>query len=95
MTMSDKTTLVMPGQKLTVPRLAKRVIQVGISVGLTCAVALVLVVGSGMLLGRMTSAKGINLWLSFIQRPDIQGTMILTAIVTVLFVYWQRDKERR
>jgi len=93
--MSDKTTLVMPGQKLAVPKLAKRVIQVGISVGLTCAVALVLVVGSGMLLGRMSSSKGINMWLSFIQRPDIQGTMILTALVTVLFVYWQRDKERR
>jgi hypothetical protein len=95
MTMSDKTTLVMPGQKLAVPKLAKRLIQVGISVGLTCAVALVLVVGNGMLLGRASSSKGINIWLSFIQRPDIQGTMLLTAIVTVLFVYWQRDKERR
>ena len=95
MTMSDKTTLVMTGQKMAVPKLAKRLIQVGISVGLTCVVALVLVVGSGMLLGRMSSSKGINMWLSFVQRPDIQGTMILTAIVTVLFVYWQRDKERR
>jgi hypothetical protein len=95
MTMSDKTTLVMPGQKLAVPKLAKRLIQVGISVGLTCAVALVLVVGNGMLLGRASSSKGINIWLSFIQRPEIQGTMLLTAIVTVLFVYWQRDKERR
>jgi hypothetical protein len=95
MTMSDKTTLVMPGQKLAVPKLAKRLIQVGMSVALTCAVALVLVVGNGMLLGRASSSKGINIWLSFIQRPEIQGTMLLTAIVTVLFVYWQRDKERR
>jgi len=94
MTMSDKTTLVMPGQKLVVPRLAKRVIHAAISVGLTCAVALVLVVGNGMLLGRWSTARGIDKWLAFIQRPDIQGTMILTAIVTVLFVYWQRDKER-
>jgi hypothetical protein len=93
--MSDKTTLVMPGQKLAVPKLAKRIIQVGISVGLTCAVALVFVVGSGMLLGRASSSRGIDMWLSFIQRPDIHGTMFLTAIVTVLFVYWQRDKERR
>ena len=46
MTMSDKTTLVVPGQKLAVPRLVKRLIQVGVSVGLTCAVALVFVMGS-------------------------------------------------
>jgi hypothetical protein len=93
--MSDKTTLVMPGQKLAVPKLAKRVIQVGISVGLTCAVALLLILGNGMLLGRTSTARGINRWLAFIQQPEIQGTMFLTAIVTVLFVYWQRDKERR
>jgi len=95
MTMSDKTTLVVPGQKLAVPRLVKRLIQVGVSVGLTCAVALVFVMGSGMLLGRASTSRGIDTWLSFIQRPDIHGTMFLTAIVTVLFVYWQRDKERR
>jgi hypothetical protein len=95
MTMSDKTTLVVPGQKLAVPKLAKRVIQVAISVGLTCAVALVFVLGSSMLLGRTSSSRGIDIWLTFIQRPDIHGTMFLTAIVTVLFVYWQRDKERR
>jgi hypothetical protein len=95
MTMSDKTTLVVPGQKLSVPRFAKRLIQVALSVGLTCAVALIFVVGSGMLLGRANSSKGLDIWLSFIQRPDIHGTMFLTALVTVLFVYWQRDKERR
>jgi hypothetical protein len=37
----------------------------------------------------------VDVWLAFINRPDIQGTMVLTAIVTVLFVYWQRDSERR
>jgi hypothetical protein len=95
MTMSDKTTLVVPGQKLSVPRLVKRLIQVGVSVALTCAVALIFVVGSGMLLGRANSSRGLDIWLAFIKRPDIHGTMLLTAIVTVLFVYWQRDKERR
>jgi hypothetical protein len=93
--MSEKTTLVLPGQKLSVPRFLKRVLQVGVSVALTAAVALVFVVGSGMLLGRTTSARGIDVWLGFIQRTEIQGTMLLTAIVTVLFVYWQRDRERR
>jgi hypothetical protein len=93
--MSEKTTLVLPGQKLSVPRFFKRVLQVGASVALTAAVALVLVVGSGMLLGRSSSVRGIDVWLGFIQRTEIHGTMLLTAIVTVLFVYWQRDRERR
>lgn len=93
--MTDKTTLVVPGQKLSVPRFVKRTVQVAASVVLTAAVALIIVVGSGMLLGRSGSFKGIDVWLAFIKRPDIQGTMLLTAIVTVLFVYWQRDRERR
>jgi hypothetical protein len=38
---------------------------------------------------------GINVWLAFIRRPDILTTMVLTAFVTVLFVYWQRERERR
>jgi nicotinamide riboside transporter PnuC len=37
----------------------------------------------------------LNLWLTFIRRPDILTTMVLTAFVTVLFVYWQRNQERR
>lgn len=94
-TMSDKTTLVMPGQNVIVPRIVKRVVQVAASCALTAAVALVLVVGSGMLLARGSSSRGVDIWLNFIQRPDIQGTMLLTAIVTVLYVYWHRDRERR
>ncbi|KAB2919827.1 MAG: hypothetical protein F9K29_04355 [Hyphomicrobiaceae bacterium] len=93
--MTDKTTLVVPGQKLSVPKVFKRTIQVAISVALTAAVALVLVVASGMLLARGSSSRGVDIWLTFINRSDIQATMVLTAIVTVLFVYWQRDRERR
>jgi hypothetical protein len=33
--------------------------------------------------------------LAFIKRPDILSTMVLTAFVTVLLVYWQRNQERR
>jgi hypothetical membrane protein len=29
------------------------------------------------------------------QAAGHQATIILTAVVTVLFVYWQRDRERR
>ena len=93
--MSDKTTLVMPGQRLSVPRFVKRVVQVAAACGLTAAVALIIVVGSSMLLARGSSSRGIDTWLGLVKRPDLQGAVILTAIVTVLFVYWQRDRERR
>lgn len=94
--MSDKTTLVMPGvKKMTVPKLVKRSLQVAMAVGLTCLVVLALVFGNGMLMGRGSTWQAWSAWLGFINRPDILTTMILTALVTVLFVYWQRDHERR
>ena len=63
---------------------------------LTAAVFLAVIVGNGLLVGRQASLQaGINLWLAFIKRPDILATMFLTALVTVLFVYWQRNQERR
>ena len=34
-------------------------------------------------------------WLGFVRRPDMLAIMSLTALVTVLFVYWQRDQERK
>ena len=92
--MSDKTMLVMPGKKMPVPKAVKRTIQVAGAVAATAGVALVLMLGSGLLQGRSTSAQAWYVWLSFINRPDIHATMVLTALVTVLFVYWQRDQER-
>ena len=93
--MTDKTTLVMPGQKVSVPRFVKRIVQVAASCALTAAVALIIVVGSSMLLARGSSSRGLDMWFGLIKRPDLQGAVLLTAIVTVLFVYWQRDRERR
>jgi hypothetical protein len=94
--MLETTLLVVSGKKLTVPRLLKRILQVAIAVALTAAVFLVVIVGNGLLVGRQASLQaGINLWLAFIKRPDILATMVLTAFVTVLFVYWQRNQERR
>ena len=51
--------------------------------------------GSGLLQARGTLMQAVNVWIVFINRPDIQATMVLTALVTVMFVYWQRDKEKR
>jgi hypothetical protein len=86
------TILVLAGKKLTVPRVLKRTLQIAVSVGLTL---LVVQVGGGLLAGRasLLQAAAAN-WLAFI-RPDILAIMTLTAAVTVLFVYWQRDQERK
>jgi hypothetical protein len=95
-TMVETTSLVVAGKKLSVPRLLKRLLQIALAVGLTSGVFFVVIVGNGFLVGRGTTLQaGINAWLAFIKRPDILTTMVLTAVVTVLFVYWQRDRERR
>ena len=95
-TMVETTILVVAGKKMPVPRFFKRVLQVAIAVALTAGVSLVMIVGNGFLVGRGASFQaGLNVWLSFIKRPDILTTMVLTAFVTVLFVYWQRSQERR
>lgn len=94
--MSDKTILVMPGSKtrMSVPKPVKRSLQVAVAIGLTCLVVLALILGNAMLMSKGNSTQGFNNWLAFIRRGDIQATMLLTAIVSVLFVYWQRDHER-
>jgi branched-subunit amino acid transport protein len=94
--MSDKTILVVPGnKKVSVPRLLKRTLQVAVAVGLTALVALAIVVGNGFLQPHGRPQQAWDVWLAFIYRTDILTTMVLTAVVTVLFVYWQRDQERK
>lgn len=94
--MSDKTTLVLPGRKMSVPKPVKRTLQVTAAVALTSLVVLLVVLINTLMVSRTGSAlQGLNTWLAFIKRGDIQATAILTALVTVMFVYWQRDKERR
>jgi hypothetical protein len=94
--MIEKTILALPaGKKVSVPRLFKRTLQIGLAVGLTAAILLVVIAGSGMLVGRGgTLQAGFAAWLAFIRRTDILATMTITALVTVMLVYWQRDRER-
>jgi hypothetical protein len=92
--MSEKTILVVPGKKLTVPRVVKRGLQILTAVGLSAAVALAILIGNGLLVPRGHLLQGWDTWLTFINRTDILATMVLTALVTVLFVYWQREQER-
>jgi hypothetical protein len=93
--MSETTTLVMGGKKMPMSRFLKRLVQVGLAVALTAGVFFVVIAGNGYLQGRTTFQAGFNAWLAFIQRTDILTTMVLTAAVTVLLVYWQRDQERK
>jgi len=94
--MVERTTLVVAGKRLAVPRLLKRLLQVAIAVALTAGVFFVVIAGNMFLVGRGGSFQaGYNAWLAFITRPDILTTMVLTAVVTVLFVYWQRNQEQR
>ena len=91
--MVETTLLVVSGKRMTVPRILKRTLQVALAVAFTAAVFLVVIVGNGLIVGRQQSLQvGINAWLAFIKRPDILATMVLTAFVTVLLVYWQRNQ---
>jgi ABC-type sulfate transport system permease subunit len=93
--MVEKTILALPGKKVSVPRVFKRTVQVALAAVLTAAVMLVVMVGNGLFTARGASLQGgLNTWLAFVKRPDIYATILLTAVVTVLMVYWQRDKER-
>jgi hypothetical protein len=93
--MSETTQLVMAGKKMSVPRFLKRLVQVALAVALTAGVFFVVIAGNGFLTGRTTFQAGYQAWLTFMRRPDILTTMVLTAVVTVLMVYWQRDRERK
>jgi hypothetical protein len=93
--MADKTILAIPGRKVPVPRAFKRTLQITVAVALTAAAVFVLMAGNGLLQAKGTLQKVIPVWLAFVSRSDILATMILTAIVTVFFIYWQRDTERR
>jgi hypothetical protein len=65
-----------------------------LAVALTAAILLLVIAGSGMLVRAGTLQGGFSAWLVFIRRPDIISTMAITAFVTVMLVYWQRDRER-
>ncbi len=93
--MSEKTILVVPGKKEADGAAAlKRSLQIAAAVALTAGVALAILVGNGLLVPRGHLLQGWDVWVTFINRTDILATMVLTALVTVLFVYWQRDQER-
>ena len=64
------------------------------AVGLTAAVFFVVVVANAFLMARGSYSTGFNLWYSFILRPDVLGTMILTAVVTFAYVWFGKGSGR-
>jgi len=93
--MAETTQLVMAGKRMIVPRLLKRAAQVALSVAVTSAVFFMMIAGNGYLVGRTAFRAGFNAWMAFMHRSDILATMVVTAVVTMLVMYWQRDQERR
>lgn len=93
--MAEKTILAVPGRKFSVARPVKRVVQIATALALTSLIAFVAVYISAAYSVRGGAHQSYLQWLAIVKRPDIQATAILTAIVSILFVYWQRDRERR
>lgn len=75
--------------------LIRRAVDVAAAVALTAAVVFVIVVVNGFLTTRGGSAYGFKLWMAYIGRPDIIGTMALTALVTVTYLFWQQTRRPR
>jgi hypothetical protein len=69
----------------------RKALEVLTAVGLTAAVFLVIVVANSFLLSRGNYSSGFNLWYAFILRPDILGTVVLTAVVTMAYVWFWKD----
>jgi hypothetical protein len=89
--MSDRTQLAIGRNSISVPSLTKRALEAVMATGVTAIVALIILLLNNVLTGRGGWTAGLDIWLAFIQRPDILGTMLLTSFVTVMFLKWQRD----
>jgi hypothetical protein len=75
--------------------LIRRVVDVAASMALTAAVVFVIVVVNSFLVARGGSVYGLKLWAAYIARPDIIGTIALTALVTVAYLFWQPSRRPR
>jgi hypothetical protein len=70
----------------------RKTLDVAVATALTAAVVFIIVVSNNFLVARGSPAYGFNLWYAFIGRPDILGTMVLTAAVTLLYLLWQQGR---
>ncbi len=89
--MSERTQLAIGRNMISVPRLTKRIVEVAVITGLSCLTALIILGLNNVLTARSGFSAGFDLWMQFIRRSDILGTMMLTAMVAVAYITWQRD----
>lgn len=80
---------------MKMPAFVKKVIDTAIAIGLTMGLVLVMVVISNLLVARTNSWAGFKLWYAFMSRPDIFGTVVLTAVVSMAYVFWQQRGRAR
>jgi hypothetical protein len=80
---------------MLMPPLARKLIDAAIAIALTFAVMLIIVVMSSFLTTRGGYMQGIRLWLGLMERPDIVGMAVLTALVTTAYFLWQGGQTRR
>lgn len=90
--MSDRTQLAIGRNSIAVPKMTKRALEALIATLLTASAAFVILVLNNLLTGRGGFTEGFQVWQSFIRQPAILGTMFMTALVTVVFLAWQRDR---
>ena len=90
--MSDRTQLAIGRNTLSVPRVTKRILEVAVATGLTGLASFLILTLNNVLTARAGLMLGFDIWLAFIRRSDILGTIILTALVTVAYLHWQRDQ---
>ena len=76
---------------MRMPPLLKRLVDTAIAIALTMGLVLVMVVISNLLIARSNSWSGFKLLYAFMSRPDILGTIILTALVSMAYVFWQQQ----
>jgi len=93
--MSDRTMLLFRGATYSVSKLTKRAFQVLLAVGLTAVATLFILVLNNLLTTNGGWQQGLDLWLAFIRRSDIIGTIVLTAVVTVASIYRAPDNVRK
>lgn len=77
------------------PPVVRRALDITAAIALTAAALFVIVAVNAFLMSRGSAFAGFRLWYAFIGRPDILGTMILTALTTFLYLAWQQRRGPR
>lgn len=63
--------------------LLKRLTDVAIILGVSAAIAFVIIASGNSLVAKASLARSYGMWISFVSRPDIIVTTLLAVIVTM------------